>query len=92
MITIGELKRLVDNIPDDARAFLFDGEVKGLVIDHGNVQAFIDVGGPDWAANPGYNHNIEKLVLVHDINKMSEIPKIDFVNRYGIDPIISEER
>ena len=44
MITVKELKKILNDYPDDATAIAYEGEQTGIAINYGNKSGWIETG------------------------------------------------
>jgi hypothetical protein len=45
MLTVGQLKRALKDVPDNAKCWAYEGEVSGLVVDGGGISGVIHNDG-----------------------------------------------
>jgi len=64
MLPVKELKRLLENIPDEALVVAYEGEVTGISIDYGEINGFINTGGTNW--EPGEHRLDQFTVTIRD--------------------------
>ena len=68
MITIKRLKELIKDLPDDAQCYAYEGEQRGIIIERGDKEWFIEAIGNSRKTEETYTEGFEQFqFVVHDV-------------------------